>query len=305
MNNPEPILIKIDPEIINKLHQAYRYALCSENSSPILFDREIHNVQLSQMLSRLMTQKYLIKEKIPFTLRTNSNPNSEVINHIWIGGRPVRFILGYARGEPSMDSSPKLFLTRQQIEALEERDDINIFGVFFRNEGESPRKFFGAYYAFPAGLSDVQTAESSIFLISSSIVQNIMINILDKNGTPTEMEINLIPDTPKPVALDPSRIKFLFSSESPLSDISISIPGISYLKIKPSDWTPIGFDPQYLMLIGYRSSLDLRIINHRNLSIDTQYRIRYFKTQKVEIDRRALRGLSGLFDYAKLFDQGG
>jgi|GEM_PF-3856677 len=304
MKDPQPITIAIEPEAIQKIHRAYRYSLCSEKWDLNQRDQEQHNARLAQMFSRLLLQKYLIREKIPFTIRQTNDPKLSIQNTLLIGGRPVDFFLDFARGEPKAGQLPKPFLTKNQVECLKERDDINIFGTFFRKIEVNPNETLGFYYFFPPILAQSAKSNSPVCLISSSQKLSAWSFTSDGAGRVSSIELLLIPGRLTPVSLNGGEIRFLYLHEKPASEISVSYPGRAYLNIQPADWTPIGFDPSYLILTGYRSSLDLRISAHHKLSIDTQSRIRYFKTQKLDISPSSLRSLTGLFDYAKLLDKG-
>ena len=304
MQKPQPITIAIEPEVIQKIHQAYRYTLCSDWGEVNLIDQDQHNSRLAQMLSRLLLQKYLIKEKIPFTVRQNNNPSLSFQNKLLIGGRPVNFFLNVERGEPEAVQSPRLFLTKNQVESLKEQDDLNIFGTFLRKYMGAPVEVPGFYYFFPAILAHKAESNSPGCLISSSQKHSVWAFTSDREGLASSNEISLTPGKTTQVSLNAGFIRFLYLQEKPAVEISVSYPGQTYFNIQPADWTAILFDPSYLILTGYRSSLDLKISAQQKLSIDTQSRIRYFKTQKLEINPSSLRSLTGLFDYAKLLDKG-
>ena len=304
MQKPQPITIAIEPEVIQKIHQAYRYSLCSDWGEVNLFDQDQHNSRLAQMISRLLLQKYLIREKIPFTVRQIYNQNPSFQNQLLIGGRPVNFFLNVERGEPEAAQPPRFFLTKNQVESLKEQDDLNIFGTFLRKKMDDSVEVPGFYYFLPAILAHKSEANSPECLISSSQKHTVSIFTSDREGLASSNEVSLIPGKPTRVSLNDSMIRFLYLQQKPAGEISVSYPGQSFFNIQPADWTAILFDPHFLMLIGYRSSLDLKISARQKLSIDTQSRIRYFKTQKLDISPSTLRSLTGLFDYAKLLDKG-
>lgn len=304
MQESQPITIAIEPEVIQKIHQAYRFLLCSEKGELNLIDQDQHNVQLAQMLSRLLLQKYLIKEKIPFTIRQDNDSISSFQNKLMIGGRPVSFFLNFERAEPEAGLSLRPFLTKNQVESLKEQDDINIFGTFLRKNEGNPREDLGFYYFLPPIMAQNTNTNSPECLISSSRKHSIWAFTSDQKGRASSVYLSLNPDKPTPFSLKAVLIRFLYLQEKPTAEISVSYPGRSYFNIQPADWASILFNPSHLIFTGYRSSLDLRINAHKKLSIDTQVRIRYFKTQKLYINPAYLRSLAGLFEYSKLLDKG-
>lgn len=291
--------IPISEADVRSIHSAYRYHLAGLTPSSLHISADAHNNKLSHMLARFVFQKYMRHNQIPHTTFQREDTQAEPAGRLVIGGRSVRFFI---RFNASNDQILEPMLTKQQFDQLPDADDINIFATFIRPKHIS-LDHSGAYYFLPPIPELHQATDNNLFLQANSATQ-LWIYGTDAAGVTTKTRIILANDQPIQIPSEIRRASFLFNASRFKHQLQLSCPPTTYIQLAVSDWTWLGINAETLIISAWLSSMQLkRRINDR-LSIDTAYRIRYFKTEKLALDSTELRPLPRLLELAKQLDKG-
>lgn len=291
------IQLPITAEDVRSIHNAYRYHLAGLPLSALSASVGKHNNDLAQMLARYIFQKHLRLSQVPFSTR-QTIATTDPVGRLMIGGRKVRFYIHFS---PDNEKISEITLTKFQVDQLTDADDINIFAELIH-----PRKNLtaetGAYYFLPPLPADERSNVSPRYIQTEE--KKVKLFGVDQYHAPIDVDLKPPVTDPIPVPSGLSRLTFLFCPTRPEKIVRISAPPSSYVLISPTDWSMLGINANSLLLTGWQSSFQLKRMIHDRLSIDTEFRIRYFKTEKCSLSLAELRTLPRLLALAKQLDKG-
>lgn len=291
------IELPISTEEIRSIHNAYRYHLAGLPLSALDPSADAHNNKLAQLLTRFIFQRYLRESQIPYSTQQQVC-SSDPVGNLIIGGRIVRFFIRFVT---EIDSASELTLTKHQVDHLTEADDINIFADLIRRR-HTDRSKPGAYYFLPPLPEDHRSKGKDRFIQTDGHL--IKLCGLGTDLTPFEVDLQPTAAGTLLIPSELSKLVFLFCSTRPVRNVRVSTPPSSYFQISPADWSMIGITADQVALAGWLPSFHIKRLIQDRLSIDTEFRIRYFKTERCSISRAELHPLPRLLALAKQLDKG-
>jgi len=292
------IEIPVSMDDIRSIHNAYRYHLASLPSSTLRVSTDTHNNKLTHMLARYLLQKFLRHTQTPFSTLQSQGPRSDPAGKLILGGRSVRFFIRFTKEH---DHRIEPSLTKHQVEQLTDADDINIFASFIRTS-QRGTEHIGAYHFLPPLLEADRSDEPRFFIQTAGAP--IELFGTDQAQTPIEHAIKKTGPDPFPIPTLFSRLAYLYTPNRPKSIVRLSAPPSTYIQISMEDWQMIGITAGTFVLSGWLPSFQLKRMISDRLSIDTEFRIRYFKTEKCVFSPAELRPLPRLFALAQQLDKG-
>lgn len=299
---PPKISIPISQQLTDRIQTAYRFSLALNASARRARDGDYHEQRLATSLAKLATQQYLIQEQIPFSNQTTSAIDFDT-TELRIGGRRIRFLLSFTKNTGSnISPTPRFSLRKSQYERLESNDDLIIFTEIIRPP-QNKIASSGYFYFLPNTIHRGDRSELPYCFVTLHTKTTISVYGLDSSGQTINIPISPSPMAPCPIPKNIDQISYLYTTDPALS-VDISYPGEFFINVRPADWLRFGISAEKLVLHGYLPAIELKRRINKLLFVDTPFRIRYFKDEKLSIDPAETRDLSRLFKFAKIIDRG-
>lgn len=291
------IIIPITPQLIQRIHAAYRFSLVRSPLARRERDTAFHEQQIALSLAKLALRQYLNQNNIPYTDISGSGIGFEATD-ISLGNRRIKFLLSFSK---TSATKPQFSLIKSQFERLENTEDLIVLAEFTRPKLDPTHS--GYYYFLPTFEHYQIEAKAALSIITPHESGPLTVFGLDRTGETINVEIPANTNIPTSTGKDVGQISFLYTTK-PNFSVDISFPEQTYYSVQPADWIRFGLFVTKLELYGYLPAIELKRRVNKRLFVDTPYRIRYFKDEKIIIDPADSRDLSKLFKVAKFLDRG-